>query len=55
MSLIEDEKLRICGLGDLFPGFNFAGKEVPRPLSIEICRGDSDISVVLKDILALTS
>jgi hypothetical protein len=32
----------------------YVGREVPRPLRIEIERGDTDISVVLSDILALT-
>jgi len=55
MSLIEDEKTAHLWTRGFVPRLQtFAGKEVPRPLSIEICRGDSDISVVLKDILALT-
>lgn len=33
---------------------SYIGKEVPNPLSIKICRGDADIEVVLKDIMALT-
>jgi len=32
----------------------YVGREVPRPLSIEICRGEADIVVVLNDIMALT-
>jgi hypothetical protein len=32
----------------------YPGREVPNPLIIEISKGDADISVVLKDILALT-
>ena len=30
------------------------GLETPNPLSVEICRGDADISVVCQDIFALT-
>lgn len=32
----------------------YVGREVPRPLRIEIDRGDADISVVLGDVMALT-
>lgn len=32
----------------------YPGREVPNPLSIEICRGDADIQVVMQDVLALT-
>jgi hypothetical protein len=32
----------------------YPGREVPNPLSIEVCRGQADIRVVLRDIMALT-
>jgi hypothetical protein len=32
----------------------YPGMEVPKPLSIEICRGEANIETVLKDVLALT-
>jgi hypothetical protein len=32
----------------------YAGREVPNPLSIEICRGNADIKLVMADVLALT-
>ena len=32
----------------------YAGREVPKPLSIEISRGDADIQQVMADVLALT-
>ncbi|MBI3869846.1 MAG: hypothetical protein HY299_15090 [Verrucomicrobia bacterium] len=32
----------------------YPGKEVPRSLFVEICRGDADIQTVLQDVLALT-
>lgn len=32
----------------------YDGKEVPRPLLIDVCRGDSAIDTVLADIMALT-
>ena len=32
----------------------YAGREVPNPLYIDICRGKADLGVVMKDILALT-
>jgi hypothetical protein len=33
---------------------SYPGLEVPRPLSVEICRGAADLEMVLSDILALT-
>ncbi len=32
----------------------YPGREVPNPLSVEICRGEADLNVVLKDIMGLT-
>jgi hypothetical protein len=32
----------------------YPGREVPNPLAIDISKGEADINVVLKDILALT-
>jgi hypothetical protein len=32
----------------------YPGREVPNPIQVEVCRGQESISVVLKDILALT-
>ena len=32
----------------------YAGREVPNPLHIDICRGSADLEVVMQDILALT-
>jgi hypothetical protein len=32
----------------------YPGREVPNPLAIEVCRGEADIQVVLRDITALT-
>ena len=32
----------------------YAGREVPNPLSIEVCRGEADIEQVMADVLALT-
>jgi hypothetical protein len=32
----------------------YAGWEVPRPLSIEICRGEADLTQVMTDIMGLT-
>jgi hypothetical protein len=32
----------------------YPGREVPNPLSVEVCRGEADIQVVLRDIMALT-
>ena len=55
MALIVDEKTAHLWTKGFVPRLQtYAGKEVPRPFSIEICRGDSDIVVVLGDIMALT-
>ena len=32
----------------------YQGREVPKPMSIEICHGDADITQVMKDVLGLT-
>lgn len=32
----------------------YAGREVPRPLQIDVCRGESELPVVLGDVMALT-
>lgn len=32
----------------------YAGREVPNPLFIEICRGDADLKQVMRDIMGLT-
>ncbi|MCF7634655.1 MAG: hypothetical protein LLF82_000119 [Dehalococcoides mccartyi] len=32
----------------------YPGREVPLPLMVEVCRGETEIEVVLKDIMALT-
>lgn len=32
----------------------YVGREVPRPLRVDLLRGEADISVVLRDIMALT-
>lgn len=32
----------------------YAGREVPNPLHIDICKGNADLETVMKDILALT-
>ena len=32
----------------------YPGREVPNPLSIEICRGDAELGTVMKDVMGLT-
>ena len=32
----------------------YPGREVPNPLSVEVCRGEADLDVVLRDIMGLT-
>ena len=55
MALILNDKFAYLWTKGFVPRLQtYVGREVPRPLSIEICRGDSDIVVVLSDIMALT-
>lgn len=55
MALMLDEKSAHLWTKGFVPRLQtYVGREVPTPLSIEICRGDSDILVVLRDIMALT-
>ena len=32
----------------------YPGREVPNPISIEVCRGEADLDMVLRDIMGLT-
>jgi hypothetical protein len=32
----------------------YVGREVPNPLSVKVCRGESDVETVLRDVLGLT-
>lgn len=32
----------------------YPGREVPNPLSIEICRGEADLGIVMRDVMGLT-
>jgi len=33
---------------------SYIGKELPNPLTVEVCRGECDLEIVLKDIMSLT-
>jgi len=55
MALINDDKSAHLWTRGFVPRLQtYVGKEVPRPLSIEICRGESRIETALNDIMALT-
>ena len=54
-ALIRSEsKAVLCTKGWVPRLQTFPGSEVPVPLSVEVIRGDADIRLVLRDILALT-
>jgi hypothetical protein len=55
MAWIQNPKLAYLWTRGYIPRLQtYPGREVPRPLRVEISRGEADIKVVLKDILALT-
>jgi len=55
MAYVKDDKTAYLWSKGFVPRLKtYVGREVPWPLSIEICRGDADINTILNDILALT-
>jgi hypothetical protein len=55
LAFIENDRKAYLWTNGFTPRIqSYTGKEVPNPLSIKICRGDTDIETVLKDVLALT-
>jgi len=55
LAYIQDERTAYLWTSGFVPRIQtYDGKEVPRPLSIEVCRGEADIRTVLTDIMALT-
>lgn len=55
LAYIRDEQTAFLWTKGYTPRLHtYAGREVPRPLRIEVCRGKVAIEVVLADILALT-
>lgn len=55
MAYIRDERTAYLWTRGFIPRLGtYPGFEVPNPLLVDVCRGDADIEVILKDILALT-
>lgn len=55
MAHIQDDRTAYLWSSGFAPRLQtYDGKEVPRPLQIDICRGQADMKTVLADILALT-
>jgi hypothetical protein len=55
LAYVQDSKTADLWTNGFTPRLQtFDGKEVPRPLQIDICRGDAPIEMVLSDIMALT-
>ena len=52
--VLSDRKAFLWTKGYIPRLLTYPGREVPRPLTVEICRGPTDLGVVLPDILALT-
>jgi hypothetical protein len=55
LAYLQDSKTAYLWTNGFEPRLQtFDGKEVPRPLQIDICRGEAPIETVLGDIMALT-
>jgi hypothetical protein len=55
LACIEDEQTAYLWTSGFVPRIQtYDGKEVPRPLKIDVCRGIAPIETVLADIMALT-
>jgi len=52
--LESDRKAYLWTHGFIPRAQNYLGKEVPNGLLVDVCRGEADLQVVLKDIMALT-
>lgn len=55
LAYIRDERTAYLWTKGFTPRLQtYPGREVPKPLLVDVCRGEADISTVLNDILALT-
>lgn len=55
IAYLKDEKTGFLWTKGMIPRLRtYPGREVPNPLLIDVCQGESDIQVVMADILALT-
>lgn len=55
LALIRDEKTAYLWTRGFIPRLQtYPGREVPRPLFVDVCRGEVNLETVLNDIMALT-
>ena len=55
LAFVRDERTAYLWTRGFVPRIQtYAGREIPIPLMIDICRGQADMRVVLQDIMALT-
>jgi len=55
LACIQDARTAYLWTSGFVPRMQaYDGKEVPRPLLIDVCRGEASIETVLSDIMALT-
>jgi len=55
LAFVRDERTAYLWTRGFVPRIQtYAGREIPIPLMIDICRGQADMKVVLQDIMALT-
>jgi hypothetical protein len=55
IAFVQDERTAYLWTNGFAPRIQtYEGKEVPRPLSVEVCRGEAKMETVLADIMALT-
>lgn len=55
LAFVRDERTAFLWTRGFVPRIQtYAGREIPIPLLIDVCRGQAEIEVVLQDILALT-
>jgi hypothetical protein len=55
LAYVRDERTAYLWANGFIPRlWTYPGREVPKPLLVDVCRGRADIVTVLKDVLALT-
>ena len=55
LAYVQDRRIAYLMAGGFIPRLKtYPGREVPKPLLVDVCRGDEDILTVLRDVLALT-
>lgn len=55
LAYVRDERTAFLWAAGFIPRLGtYPGREVPRPLLVDVCRGSADIDTVVADVLALT-